>query len=174
MPSFTKSLSTFALALAASASLASARVAKEQTTKNGLTYTKGIYHPGPKGVSKRDQPPHECAFGDRQTYSYLAIDGLDEPACIGWASPVDCGEGPWGEPDRGDIEKAMAELVTKDGQFESGESGDWFAAFQTFTTAFGNRDTQPFNDALDKMDTHAITVYWSRGGDYAEVNKDSC
>lgn len=174
MPSFTKCLSSVALALAALAPLASAEVKQIQHNGKTLTLTKGSVN-ADDDLSKRNDAPQGCTFGDRLTYKYIQITDLDDgPACIGWASSVHCGDGPWPDPDRGYIQEVLAEQVTKDGQFKYSDVEEWHAAFQTLTTAFAIRDTAPFNEVLEELDEHALTIYWSRAGDYAELNRSSC
>ncbi|KAF3397045.1 hypothetical protein DPV78_008341 [Talaromyces pinophilus] len=122
-------------------------------------------------ISKRNNIPPECQSGDSHSnWAYYQFQGLSEgTACFGYDNIPVCAKGKWSDPDWTDIQLAMAQQTTLDGQWKGSQSGDWRGSFVLGTTAFSDRDTSLFDLGLWKSDAQAVVYYWSRDGDFAQV-----
>ena len=78
------------------------------------------------------------------------------------------------------IKQAVRDQVTKDGQWESSDVGEWTATFQLWTTAFEDRDTKAFDDTLDSISVEdnagiaELTYYWQMNGNSLAVTRSGC
>lgn len=147
MPSFIKNLTYIGLALATSASVASAAVANTPTNVKRMA-------------------PEECGFeGSRGDFSYISLD--DGDSCLGFTDNIGCGDygdGPWDEATRDDIFAVIDDQVAQSSWKSTTQSGDWGGNFFLGTNAYNSRDTQSFKDAFNDMDSHHNTYYWSMKG----------
>lgn len=124
-----------------------------------------------------------CSFAGRLGNSYVnnPVGDGDGKSCFGWPNggAIKCG-GPWDKEEVKNIKKAVADVVTKDGHFESSEAGEWTATFQLLTTAFDDRETSAFDDMLDQYNVEGssaagqLTYYWQRNGNYLSVDRGNC
>ncbi|KAL8919569.1 MAG: hypothetical protein Q9208_006686 [Pyrenodesmia sp. 3 TL-2023] len=134
------------------------------------------------GLSRRAQVIG-CSFAGRIGNAYISnpVGDGEEKSCFGWpnSGAITCG-GPWDEGEVNNIKQAVRDQVTKDGQFETSEAGEWTASFALFTSAFDDRDTSAFDAVLDKNNVEdssvagQMTYYWQRNGNYITVSRDSC
>ena len=80
-------------------------------------------------ISKRNNIPPECQFGDSHSnWAYYQFQGPSEDtACFGYDNIPVCAKGRWSDddPDWTDIQLAMAQQTTLDGQWKGSQSGDW-------------------------------------------------
>jgi len=149
----------------------------------------GIWHPvnstsnsTSSSLTRRDDVPPECAFGgsrDAHPFYYIQMHISGHTACIGWAYGGEtCGKGGWGDPDNTDVQNAVAQQTTKDGQFESSTVGSWKVSWQLGTTAVPNRDDYTIyfdlGWAYANTDPDAIqdtTYYFSLDGNFIEIDR---
>lgn len=138
---------------------------------SNIQFVHGTVNGTSEDISKRGSFPPECSFGgQRDDWYYLQITGLAEgTACLGWAIGPSCGAGSWDDPDWTDLQKAMAEVVTMDGQWSGSSEGAWDGTFFLGTTAFSNRDTSLFDLAMTQTKSKVPIYYWSRDGNFAQV-----
>ncbi|KAL8867881.1 MAG: hypothetical protein Q9174_005371 [Haloplaca sp. 1 TL-2023] len=136
-----------------------------------------------RGIFDSNTPPKGCGFaGKRTSFSYIdnaAGDGEGE-SCFGFTTPYSGKCGVYSPEESDQIKQAVREQATKDGQWESTDVGDWTATFQTFTSAFEDRDTSGFDKTFDSVNVEDndgagnLEYYWQRKGDYITVSKQTC
>ncbi|KAL8645018.1 MAG: hypothetical protein Q9226_007485 [Calogaya cf. arnoldii] len=134
-----------------------------------------------RGLFDKDKTPPGCVFAGRLGNSYIDNPTGDGNSCFGFdnGSAITCG-GPYEQKEIDDIKKAVADQVTKDGQFKSSEAGEWTAYFQDFTSAFGDRDTSAFDKTLDSVNVEGnsgageLKYYWERNGNKLSVSRSGC
>ncbi|KAK6065666.1 hypothetical protein SCUP234_10940 [Seiridium cupressi] len=103
--------------------------------------TSGVYDPA---SGKRGSPPKECSgiTNDRATsYWWLVVDS-DKPTCIsGYQPAASCpGTKFWGQESINEMQDAVSQQVTKDGQFKSTTTDHFLAAWHLGTSAVSDRE----------------------------------
>ncbi|KAM7215323.1 hypothetical protein V8F06_009280 [Rhypophila decipiens] len=149
---------------------------------NNITVNEGFYSGDENDSNKlaKRSIPSECIFEVSRipAYYYRQIVGIQGTACIGYATNMMCSNsGFWNDPDWTDIQRSVAEQVTKDGFFKTTQVGRWTAAFlnlSKFTTAFSNRETVLFIYGLLWIEKRPQRFYWSRDGDFLQTQRDRC
>jgi hypothetical protein len=134
--------------------------------------------------AKRDDT-NPCALISFGHDSYDVLPLNPPVACLGFTvdSSVHCN--PWTGQDYEDIQNAVAQQATKDGQFQYTTVGRWTVAFPLFiTTAFANRDTSSFaylftvsqedgvNGAGGSSAIGATAFAYQSGNDVMQINAD--
>ncbi|KAF2430564.1 hypothetical protein EJ08DRAFT_649593 [Tothia fuscella] len=102
----------------------------------------GFYNGSSGSASDLAAIPRECAFNaGRGSFHYSQFDvGNAHTACIASEDVNDCGSGDWAGSEYGDMINAMAQQVTKDGQFQTSRTGRWMTGFSIGTTAIRERE----------------------------------
>ena len=118
-------------------------------------------------------PPVECVFdrkGIEYEYEYF-VGGIEGTACVGWSGPS-CGSKPH---EREDLQEAVRQQATKDGQFVTVQVGRWIAGFQLFTTAFADRNTTYFDYVLSKHEYVGWSHwFYSRNKNFMVITTSEC
>ncbi|KAL8853003.1 MAG: hypothetical protein Q9221_002151 [Calogaya cf. arnoldii] len=134
-----------------------------------------------RGLFDVDKTPLGCKFSGKIGNGYIENPTGDGKSCFGYPNggAITCG-GPYEQKEIDDIRKAVADQVTKDGQFKSSEAGEWTAYFQDFTWAYDDRDTSAFDETLDSINVKDNTAaghleyYWERNGNKLSVSRSGC
>ncbi|KAL8966159.1 MAG: hypothetical protein Q9197_006139, partial [Variospora fuerteventurae] len=134
-----------------------------------------------ESIKPRANEDAGCSFTGRIGNAYIPDPVGDGESCFGFdnGGAISCG-GPYEQEELDNIKKAVADQVTKDGWLKSSDAGEWTATFQTFTTAFEDRDTSAFDETLDAVNVEGnsgageLTYYWQRKGDYLMVRRSAC
>ncbi|KAL8652975.1 MAG: hypothetical protein Q9226_004041 [Calogaya cf. arnoldii] len=135
-----------------------------------------------RGLFDKDKTPPGCVFvNPRIGNSYIDNPTGDGKSCFGFGNggAITCG-GPYEQKEIDDIKKAVVDQVTKDGQFESSEAGEWTAYFNDWTSAFDDRDTSAFDKTLDSVNVEdnsgagQLKYYWERNGNKLYVSRSGC
>lgn len=99
--------------------------------------------------------------------------GIDANCCVTFvdsgAAPL-CNKGDLKKTRYDDLHHALAQQVTKDGQWKTTTEGGWQLNFQLFTTALEARELFiPWNDGINQFqsspDFEPAGVYFQAGGD---------
>ncbi|KAL8914729.1 MAG: hypothetical protein Q9171_000742 [Xanthocarpia ochracea] len=166
--------STLFIAAAAPFLVSTSPTKRASASPNDLT-KKGLFDGG---------IPLGCQFAGRNGNAYIEhpIGDENSKSCFGWdnGGAVSCGTRRYSIEEYDNIKQAVRDQVTKDGQWESSDVGEWTATFQLWTTAFEDRDTKAFDDTLDSIsvDDNAgvaeLTYYWQRNGNRLAVTRSGC
>ncbi|KAL8748392.1 MAG: hypothetical protein Q9184_007339 [Pyrenodesmia sp. 2 TL-2023] len=134
------------------------------------------------GLNRR-ATPIGCSFAGRLGNAYVSnpVGDGEEKSCFGWPNggAIRCG-GPWDEEEVKNIKQAVRDQVTKDGQWESSDAGEWTATFSLLTSAFDDRDTSAFDKMVDEYNVEdstaagQMTYYWQRNGNTLSVDRGGC
>ncbi|KAL8911901.1 MAG: hypothetical protein Q9171_003028 [Xanthocarpia ochracea] len=157
-----------ALAFLISASPAKQRPASSSKLAVGQIEKRGDYQAG-------------CNFSYKLGNSYIPNPTGDGKSCFGFdnSNAITC-PGIYNEEEIANIKKAVAEQVTKDGQWKYSDAGKWRAYFLDFTSAFDDRDTSAFDKTLDAVNVKGsggagqLRYYWQRNGNYLGVERHGC
>lgn len=105
-------------------------------------------------IQKRDDIPDSCLamIDSRQQDApewrfYWLGDGEDNCAAEDRSNTDNCGQDGYWDTQINDMNGAVGQQVTKDGQFKSSQVGMWRATFGTFSLAVGDR--QGFTDFVN-------------------------
>ena len=103
-------------------------------------------------IEKRGRGEPGCSFSFKLGNSYVSNPTGDGKSCFGFdnANAITCGYH-YDQEEIANIKKAVAEQVTKDGQWKNSKAGKWTAYFLDFTSAFDDRDTSAFDKTLDAV-----------------------
>ncbi|KAL8929152.1 MAG: hypothetical protein Q9172_000587 [Xanthocarpia lactea] len=132
-------------------------------------------------IEERGDKEAGCTFTRRLSNYYIPNLTGDGKSCFGFDNDnaITCGS-LYDQEEIANIKKAVAEQVTKDGQFKHSDAGKWTAYFLDFTSAFDDRDTSAFDKVLDGVNVKGnsgagqMTYYWQRNGNYLRVQRHGC